>query len=209
MDSEDHKSKLIEFFTRHADNGTFDTYTGEQVEHIVALLDDVHFPLNEPLTVLDCGCGSGRSSRLLAKRLGEGSKVTGMDLTPGMIEHARKIGTETDIGSVEFVTGDCLSLSFDDETFDWIVVLDSFPHFGDNEFVFWEFLRVLKDGGFMAILGRDSSTEINSFHESVGEPVASDMIPDMKTMLLLLKDAGFWVMVYVDDDDGFRLMARK
>jgi len=47
------------------------------------------------LEVLDLGCGSGRSSRLLAQR---GAKVTGLDNSIEMLKIARKIETEDPLG---------------------------------------------------------------------------------------------------------------
>ncbi len=209
MESDEHKTELIEYFTRHVNNGVFDLYTAEDVERIGLLLDDVHFPINEPCTVLDCGCGTGRSSELLARRLEKGSRVVGMDLTPAMVEHAKEIRSDNAGGSLEFTVGDCEQLPFEDAMFDWVVVLESFSHFPSTLTTLREFHRVLKDGGYVTILNRSSTDEINRFHANLDGPVSEDMMPDMTTLLLTMKEVGFWVEVYVDDQDGFRLLARK
>src|ERR1041385_4731068 len=48
----------------------------------LALCGDVH-----GLRILDVGCGNGYFARALSRR---GARVTGIDISPRMIEHARK-----------------------------------------------------------------------------------------------------------------------
>src|SRR5712691_10176378 len=50
--------------------------------HFLSLLGDI-----AGLTVLDAGCGQGYLSRILARR---GAHVTGMDISPNLIQIARE-----------------------------------------------------------------------------------------------------------------------
>ena len=209
MHDDSHRLELIYFFRERASEGVFDVYTDQDRDRIDLILDDIHFPRNETARVLDCGCGTGRLTVLLAERLGEGSSVTGLDITPEMIDRARQIRRAPGGRTIDFRVGDCHNLPFDNEAFDWVVVLESFPHFCDPRGAVSEFYRVLKDGGRVAILDRRPSSETNKHHREIGGVVADDSMPDMITFLAVMKDAGFWVQVYVDDDDGFRLLAVK
>jgi len=201
--------ELIDYFDERAEKGIFDTYTDDDIERINAILDDIHFPRNSAEMVLDCGCGTGRATELLASRLGPESRIVGMDLAPRMIEKARELRSSSEGADIEFRVGNCHEIPFDDETFDWMVVIESFPHFGNLPDFAGEALRILKDGGNLAILDRRPSVATNAFHRKIGGVVANDTMPSTTDFLLTLKEAGFWVMVYVDDGDGFRLMARK
>ena len=61
----------------------------------------------EPGTVLDIGCGCGRTS-LFLKRMGH--SVTGIDIVPEMIEEARKL-----VDGVDFKVMDACALEFENE----------------------------------------------------------------------------------------------
>src|SRR5512132_390308 len=47
------------------------------------------------LRLLDVGCGSGYFAREMAKL---GARVTGIDISPRMIEHARQLESESPLG---------------------------------------------------------------------------------------------------------------
>ena len=96
--------------------------------------------------VLDVGCGTGVVAVTAAKR---GALVTGLDLTPELLEQARENGRIAS-AAVEWLEGDAESLPFEDAAFD--VVLSQFGHmFAPRpEVALAEMLRVLKPGGVIA-----------------------------------------------------------
>lgn len=79
--------------------------------HELALLREA--PLPAGARVLDFGCGTGRVARLLAER---GARVTGVDVSAGMIERARAL--HAGVGDLEFVHYDGGRLPFADGSFD-------------------------------------------------------------------------------------------
>src|SRR5207248_4430286 len=92
------------------------------------------------LGVLDVGCGTGPVA-ITAARLG--ARVTGLDLTPELLEHARENARIAEI-EVEWHQGDAESLPFPDGSFD--AVMSQFGHiFAPRpEVAVAEMLRVLK-----------------------------------------------------------------
>ncbi len=96
--------------------------------------------------VLDVGCGTGVVAITAARR---GAQVTGLDLTPPLLEQARENGRIAGV-TVEWLEDDAESLPFEDATFD--VVLSQFGHmFAPRpEVALAEMLRVLKPGGTIA-----------------------------------------------------------
>ncbi len=96
--------------------------------------------------VLDVACGTGVVSVTAARR---GARVTGLDLTPELLERARENARIAEV-DVAWLEGDVEKLPFADAAFD--VVLSEFGHiFAPRpEVAIGEMLRVLKPGGTIA-----------------------------------------------------------
>jgi len=96
--------------------------------------------------VLDVGCGTGVVAVTAAL---QGAKACGLDLTPVLLERARKNAGIAGV-DVEFTEGDAEALPYPDASFD--VVLSQFGHmFAPRPAVaVREMLRLLKRGGRIA-----------------------------------------------------------
>src|SRR5215212_9149315 len=81
----------------------------------VALLETAALQPGE--RVLDVGCGTGVIARLATAAVGSSGTVTGLDLTPDMIEIARAVSPST----IEWHVGDATSLPFADEAYDAVL----------------------------------------------------------------------------------------
>lgn len=101
--------------------------------------------------VLDIGSGAGTDSLVAALMVGPEGSVTGIDMTPEMLEKARASVTELDLPNVSFVEGEAEELPFADGSFDVVIsngVIDLIP---DKDAVFREIYRVLAPGGRIQI----------------------------------------------------------
>jgi len=97
--------------------------------------------------VLDLGSGAGTDSLIAGLMAGSDGSVTGIDMTPEMLEKARTGAAELGLDSVTFVEGEIEELPFDDGRFDVVIsngVIDLIP---DKEVVFRSIFRVLRPGG--------------------------------------------------------------
>jgi arsenite methyltransferase len=97
--------------------------------------------------VLDLGCGAGTDSLVAARMVGADGRVTGIDMTPEMLDKARRSAAEMGEENVEFVEGEAEKLPFADASFDVVIsngVIDLIP---DKDAVFSELHRVLAPGG--------------------------------------------------------------
>ncbi|WP_418122119.1 class I SAM-dependent methyltransferase [Variovorax sp. 160MFSha2.1] len=98
-------------------------------------------------TVLDVGTGTGVVAVTAARR---GARVTGLDLTPELLEAARENAAIAGHGDIAWTEGDAENLPYADASFD--VVLSQFGHmFAPRpEVAVAEMRRVLKPGGRIA-----------------------------------------------------------
>ena len=97
--------------------------------------------------VLDLGSGAGTDSLVAAQMVGAEGSVTGIDMTPGMLDRARRAAREMGADNVTFVAGEAERLPFDDASFDVVIsngVIDLIP---DKDAAFAELHRVLVPGG--------------------------------------------------------------
>jgi ubiquinone/menaquinone biosynthesis C-methylase UbiE len=96
-----------------------------------------------PRHVLDLGTGTGVVALALAARYPE-AEVVGIDLSPGMIEEARRKVTPELAGHVRFEVGDASALSSPDGAFDLVVLSNMIPFYD-------ELARIVARGGTLVL----------------------------------------------------------
>jgi ubiquinone/menaquinone biosynthesis C-methylase UbiE len=100
-------------------------------------------------TVLDVACGPG----LVACPLAEIARhVTGIDLTPAMIEQAQAKQRSKGLTNLTWLVGDAVPLPFPDAAFSVVVTRYSFHHFLAPRAVLAEMVRVCQPGGRVAVI---------------------------------------------------------
>jgi len=128
---------------------------------------------------IDCGCGTGYSTARLAKMVGAGGKVISIDLSPGMIEKAKKRTAELGLSNVEFRIADVLEelRKIPPESIDVAILSWLIGYVGCGE-IFPLLKDVLKPGGiagFVAHLDRSPLVPIEVFEEIAREEPQSLM----------------------------------
>ena len=104
---------------------------------------------------LDLACGTGDIAFALAS---EGAHVAGLDITPRMVELAKKKGTVTFLRNAKkgdcplFLVGDMLALPFPDRSFDLVTTGYGIRNVPDLDAALSEVRRVLKSGGLFLSL---------------------------------------------------------
>ena len=112
--------------------------------------------------VLDVGCGSGVVTREIARRVGTGGRVVGLDLSPALLRVARELAQEADLGDrIEFREGSVLQLPFPESSFDAVLCATVLSHVPGGDTAVPELARVLRPGGRVGVFEID--TDMTAF----------------------------------------------
>ena len=103
-------------------------------------------PLDQ-LEVIDFGCGEGSNTRQLAKM---GARMTGIDLSGRLIEHARQEEEARPLGIRYKEASYSVDTGFSDASFDAVVSTMALMDGPDFDQAMREAYRLLRPGGFVA-----------------------------------------------------------
>ena len=150
-------------------------------------------PIHPEDTVVDLGCGTGADLCVAALLVGNGGRVVGIDLTPAMVEKARKNSALMDFNCVEVLESDFEHLPLPDECADVVISNGAINLSPNKTCVLNEALRVLKSGGRLQIadMVRDDSKEVEEAGSdgSWAGCVTGTMAP--ACFVKMIEDAGF------------------
>ena len=156
------------------------------------LLDKVQLAPGQ--SVLDIACGTGIVARLSKQRVG-GSDVVGVDISPGMLEVARRIAPDIDWREG---SADALPVG-QDERFDVVFCHQGLQFFPDRPAAVREMRRVTAPGGRL-VVGVWRSMEHNPFFQATYQASSRHLGPftdqrhafgDAAALERLLAEGGF------------------
>jgi arsenite methyltransferase len=101
-------------------------------------------------TVVDLGCGGGFDVLLAAAKVGSTGKVIGIDMTPDMLDLARRNAAKAGAANVEFHQAKIDLLPLASASVDCVISNCVINLAADKPAVFREIARVLKPGGRLA-----------------------------------------------------------
>jgi SAM-dependent methyltransferase len=148
--TEEHQRLIVDQFTKQA--VPFSQMPDQSPELILAAS---HVEATD--MVLDVACGPGVLTCAFAHFA---QHVSGIDLTPAMIDQAKASQQSHDLANMTWHIGDVLPLPFPDASFSLVFTRYSFHHFLDPKAVLAEMIRVCTPGGRVVVVDVfTSSTE--------------------------------------------------
>lgn len=184
---EDDKTFITSYWTERAEDFRRLREKELQSPKLILWRDELlqHIGQNESLRILDIGCGAGFFSIILSQL---GHTVTGIDITPNMIEESKLLAYSIN-SNVEFIVMDAEKLDFDTNYFDVVVARNVTWNLPHPDEAYKEWFRVLKPGGIL--LNYDAEHAKNHHHlpQSVHhahEHIKSDLLDKCHTIYHIL-----------------------
>ena len=141
-----HQNLILDQFTRQAT--VFSTAPAITDEEALTMIVEAARPTSDD-RLLDVACGPGLVVCAFASHV---RKATGIDVTPAMLERARKLAADKGLTNVAWQHGDVYSLPYDDASFTIVTTRFSFHHFLDPAAVLQEMVRVCAPGGRIVVV---------------------------------------------------------
>lgn len=131
---------------------TFQTFSVDETEVRNDMVD--RLALEPSDRVLEFGCGTGRDSELIARRLDDTGKLYLQDLSPSLLAHARERMSRAAVPIELSIANGCYP-PFPDRFFDAVFHFGGFSTFSDIPRALAEAARVTKVGG-KVVIGAES-----------------------------------------------------
>ena len=160
-----------------------------------------HLSIRSDESILDVGCGGGRTVPKLADLASKGS-VYGIDYASASVAAAERVNQKlVDVGRVTIQEASVLELPFPENTFDLVTAVETHFWWRDLSRGMQEAFRVLKPGGRMAVIAEFYN---GGRHAKYADRLArwtAIAVLDVRQHETMFSDAGF-TGVDVDEDVG-------
>jgi ubiquinone/menaquinone biosynthesis C-methylase UbiE len=172
----------------------FDEMSSDYSNELGKYTEPMHYSLIKELegrsfkTLLDVGCGNGIFLSMVLNKFDV--EVSGIDISPGMIEKSKELLDSR----ADLKVGDSEHLPWNDGSFDVVTCSASFHHYPNPELVLKEMRRVLRPDGILMIADPFTSNELLRFFANILIKFSKSgdvKIYSQKEMQELLEKCGF------------------
>lgn len=150
--------------------------------------------------VLDVACGTGVAARIAAHKVGKAGRVTGLDVSPGMLEVARDLPAPSG-AAITWIECSAASMPLKDATHDAVLCQQGLQFFPDKSAALREMHRVLRPGGRLALsVWKQANPYSAAVRAAVGRHIGREAaarlqtatsLGDPEALRRLILDAGF------------------
>ena len=142
-------------------------------------------------SILDIGCGAGVDLCVASLLTGNHGMVTGIDITPAMVELSRENAQLCKLDNITVVESSIEQLPVEDNVYNVVISNGAINLAADKQNVFNEIYRVLKPGGrlvFADMIKTDSTNDSCCATDSWADCVAGTLTSEK--LLDIIKSAG-------------------
>jgi len=180
-----HTSAIVDQFTKQAD-----AFAEKHCSHDTALRLLLETSgVTDQDTVLDVACGPGLVACAFAQ---VAQHVTGVDITPAMIDRAKRLQAEKGLHNLTWDIANVEALPYDDAAFSLVVSRYTFHHFINPRAVLAEMKRVCTPGGKVVVIDvAPDADQVDAYNhvERLRDPSHARAMPAAE-LLGLMRDAG-------------------
>lgn len=149
--------------------------------------------------VLDVGCGTGIVTRLAAEAVGEGTRVAGLDVNPGMLAVARSAGAYP---GIEWYEADAAAMPLEDGAFDVVLCQMSLQFVPEPGAALREMRRVLARNGRLVLnVPGPAAPVFEILADALGRHIGPEAAGFLQTVFVLNDESELEDLV---TDAGFR-----
>jgi SAM-dependent methyltransferase len=161
--------------------------TGQAWADNDALMDRLNQPIADAIEaavrpragerMIDVGCGSGATTRAMARRLGPEGRCVGIDITPALLELARAKAVSEGVAGAEFIEGDAETYPFEAGAYDAVISRFGVMFFASPEAAFRNLRRALKPDGRLVFACWRSAAD--NFFSQIPVEAARSVLPEI------------------------------
>ncbi len=161
-ESNEIKDRVVDYWSKRAETFSEHKHAEIHSEKVSLWREEIlkYLPKNRILDILDVGCGAGFFEAVLAPL---GHNVTGIDLTPEMIEHGKDLLKRHKINADLFVM-DAENPTFTDESFDVVIsrnLVWTLPHPIE---AYQRWMKLLKPGGKLIVFDAEYAKGFHKYN---------------------------------------------
>jgi SAM-dependent methyltransferase len=110
-----------------------------------------HLDLEPGMAVLDAGCGPGRLTIPVARRVGPQGEVVALDIQPGMLARAREKALAANLTNIQFLQAGVGEGKLGSNRFDRALLVTVLGEIPNREKALQEIFNALKPGGILSV----------------------------------------------------------
>ncbi len=158
-----------------------------------------------PPPILDLGSGTGVLVPYLQDKMNAPGNIVQFDVARQMLTKARrKLSAKN---GLYFVQGDALRLPFAAAAFGTVFCFQIVPHVADKYALLQEVRRILRPGGYIAVLHLMDHRRLNALHRRLSPPVHTHHMCPAEELAATMIACGLDILQVTEEEDLYLVMA--